>query len=193
MYMCTCRSRGLAKLTHGCACACARACVRVRARVAGAMTTQASHMAGKVELAMDDASLGATVCPIERLHAGSAELPRFATVDELVTQRGGSGALQPALDADGGETAFGQYAEAVCEELVTQFRATTAGIEKATYIGVFGHATLVNAVAHAVACAAGCGTDALDALIAIELGEAEGILVPLYGMSKSAIHLKRPT
>ena len=27
----------------------------------------------------------------------------------------------------------------------------------------------------------------------IELGEAEGLLVPLYGMSKGALHLKRPT
>ena len=33
---------------------------------------------------------------------------------------------------------------------------------------------------------------ALEAMIDTHLGEAEGILVPLYGVGKSTIHLKRP-
>ena len=31
-----------------------------------------------------------------------------------------------------------------------------------------------------------------DAMIDVELGEAEGLLVPLYGLGKPAVHLKRP-
>ena len=40
--------------------------------------------------------------------------------------------------------------------------------------------------------AAGIKADELDAMLNITLGEAEGILVPLYGIGKAAIHLKRP-
>ena len=64
--------------------------------------------------------------------------------------------------------------------------------EKATYVSVFGHSGFVNSVAYAVATAAGIHPESLDELLSIRLGEAEGILVPLYGQTKTAIHLKRP-
>ena len=43
-----------------------------------------------------------------------------------------------------------------------------------------GHTVFLNAVAYALATASGCTDEQLDALLDIELGEAEGILVPLY-------------
>ena len=108
-------------------------------------------------------------------------------------------ALQALLDAEGGETAFGLYAEATCEELAVKFRAELEkpkpdgqAFEKETYISCFGHTGFLNAIAYAVATAAGMEADALDKLLEIDLGEAEGILVPLYAKGKAAIHLKRP-
>merc|ERR1711924_372515 len=79
-----------------------------------------------------------------------------------------------------------------CEELAAKFRADVekhmadGHREPNTYIGVSGHAGFLNAVAHAIATASGMEPDSLDRLLDIELGEAEGILVPLYGKGKSA-------
>lgn len=149
----------------------------------------ASHFAGQVEMATDDASLGAAVRVITRLHPSTE--PRFAKVDELVRQKGNA-PLISLQDSEGGETAFGGYAEAVCEQMASEFRASKVTGEKATYVGVFGQPVTLNAVAYAVATAAGCSVEALDAVARIDLGEAEGILVPLYGMGKEPIHLARP-
>ena len=85
-------------------------------------------------------------------------------------------------------------------KLVAKLRANHEGtiaagesaFERATYVPVFGHTCYLNAVAYAVATAAGMEADSLDALLEVDLGDCEGLLVPLYAMGKSAIHLKRP-
>ena len=63
---------------------------------------------------------------------------------------------------------------------------------KETYVAVFGGQPYLSATAHAVAAAAGMKTAELDGLLDMSLDESEGLLVPLYGVGKSAIHLKRP-
>ena len=123
----------------------------------------------------------------ERLHPHG----QSAAAEELFQQKG-EGPLRLLLDAEGGESAFGLYNEAACAELTQKFRAIEDGREKDTYVAVFGHAGFLHSVAYSVATAAGIDAEALERLLDIELGEAEGVLVPLYGAGKSAIHLKRP-
>ena len=124
-----------------------------------------------------------------------APADRSTVAGELYLQKGPA-PLSLLLDAEGGETAFGLYAEAACSELTETLRATSldGGVarEKDTYVTVFGHSGFLHAVAYAVATAAGILPEELDRMIDINLGEAEGILIPLYGLGKAAIHLKRP-
>ena len=86
--------------------------------------------------------------------------------------------------------AFGTYAEHVCAELDAKYRASGGGREKGTYMAAFGHAVFLNMAAYAVAVAASASAEALEHLLDIDLGEAEGILVPLYGGAVQ--HLQRP-
>ena len=94
--------------------------------------------------------------------------------------------------------AFGLYAETACEEITTKFREHQEGVrasgqrERATYVAFFGQTPFINSVAYAIATAAGLEAAALDELLEMKLGEAEGVLVPLFGKGKSGIHLKRP-
>ena len=62
------------------------------------------------------------------------------------------------------------------------------------YVAIFGERVYVNAIAHALGCAAGAPPEVLEAMLNIDLAEAEAILVPLYGgVHGSAIqHLRRP-
>jgi len=60
-----------------------------------------------------------------------------------------------------------------------------------TYIPIVGDAVFLTAVAHAVASAAGAPATTLERLLDFNLGEAEAILVPLFG-GPSVQHLKRP-
>ena len=124
----------------------------------------------------------------------------------LVEQKMGKAPLRALLDSDGGEHSFGLFAEAACAELTSHLRASIddahraagshTGVsprrEKGTYITLFGHGPYLQSVGYAVAIAAGMRPVELDALLDIELGDAEGVLVPLYGLGKPAIHLKRP-
>ena len=142
------------------------------------------------ELLASDPSLQPLLV-IEKLHP----LGQSAKCEEIYQQKGDV-ALKDLLDADGGETAFGLYAESALDELTAKVRIENEKpkehFEKATYVSVFGHSGFVNSVAYAVATAAGIHPESLDELLSIRLGEAEGILVPLYGQTKTAIHLKRP-
>ena len=63
-------------------------------------------------------------------------------------------ASQQYLDTEGGETAFGRYAQAVSGELAIKFRLSPLMGETGTYIAVFGHAVWLNAIAYAIATAA---------------------------------------
>ena len=139
----------------------------------------------------------------------------------LVANKSGAEAPLPLrhyLDADGGERALSRYAEEACEALTYTMRrgldsivdgvadetapeaprpATATGpgrkkFERATYYACVGHPVYMAALAHAVGAASGMRPAELDALIELEVGEAEGILIPLYGLRKSAVHLKRP-
>lgn len=161
----------------------------------------AMHISGNGELA-GSAPSAQPLLVIERLHpSGASEGPTFDKAVELVSsagQRGEGHCLRELLDADGGESAFGLYAEATCEELARKFRAENekpsldGHRERATYISVFGDSAYLAAVAHAVGTAAGIDATALEEMLDIKLGEAEGVLVPLYGEGKMAIHLRRP-
>jgi hypothetical protein len=115
---------------------------------------------------------------------------KHAEATELFLQKGFT-PLRAMLDAEGGETAFGMYAEQACKELYTKFRSHGKGVEKATYTCIFGQAPFVNAIAHAVACAAGAPTEWLEEMLNYDLREAEAILVPLFG-GPMVQHLKRP-
>ena len=111
---------------------------------------------------------------------------------ELLFAQQGVAPLRAYLDSEGGEESFGRYAEAAADELTTLFRAHGKGREQGTYIAAFGQSVFLNAVAHAVAAAAGAPTEILDKVLEIELGEAEGILVPLFGgpvVQLSLIHI----
>ena len=155
-------------------------------------TETALHMLGQPQLRGAPADEQPTLL-VEKLHP----IGQSVMCEELVRQRG-CGPLRTLLDAEGGETAFGLYAETTCEEIAAKFREenekpTADGQrERATYVSLVGHAGFLNAVAYAVSTAAGIEGDSLEATLDIDLGEAEGILVPLYGKGKSVIHLKRP-
>lgn len=112
--------------------------------------------------------------------------------EELYAQKG-CAPLRTYLDAEGGETAMGRYAEITCRELASRFRQSGKGQPRdhATYIAAFGQPVFINATAHAVACAAGAPVDVLDAMLDIDLSEAEGMLVPLFG-GPAIQHLSRP-
>ena len=107
--------------------------------------------------------------------------------------------LKVLLDAEGGESSLGLYAEAACEELTDKLRGAEGYLagkteSKTTYVPVFGHPGYIHAVAYAVAAAAGMGHADLDKLLLHGLNDAEALLVPLYGaeQGKMAVHLKRP-
>ena len=110
--------------------------------------------------------------------------------------------LETLLDTEGGEPAFGFYAESACKALTEALRGAARSTgqklsgskrEKGTYVSVFGHAGCNHAIAHAVAAAADMKPSDMDSMISLELGDVEGVLVPLYAMkTKPAIHLKRP-
>jgi len=110
---------------------------------------------------------------------------------ESLFAHNGYGPLRAFLDEEGGERSFGTYAEICCDALCSTFRAKGKQREAATYIAVFGQAVYLNAVAHAVACAAGAPTSVLEPMLDADLGEAEGLLVPLHG-GPVIQHLKRP-
>ena len=105
--------------------------------------------------------------------------------------------LSMLLGAEGGEKAFGMYAESACDELAEALRGAEGFREGSkrdkTYLSVFSHAGYGHAIAHAVAAAAGMDACDLDAMIKFGLSEAEAVLIPLYGArGKPAIHLRRP-
>jgi len=121
------------------------------------------------------------------------EDPRFITPVKT------SPPLRALLDADGGESAFGRYAEAACEALASSLRhavkqhsKATGKREAATYISVFGHSGYVDALAYAIAAASGMRAADLDKMLNLAPGDAEGVLVPLYADGREAVHLKRP-
>jgi len=152
-------------------------------------TETAMHMAGRsIPGHEDNNETPLVLC--EMLHPSIHGETGAASCEELFAQKGFA-PLRSYLDAEMGEQAFGVYAEAACSELTAQFRAHGKGREKATYVSIFGQAVFINAIAHAVACAAGARNETLDPVLEIDLGEAEGILVPLYG-GPPIQHLKRP-
>jgi len=113
---------------------------------------------------------------IASLHPAGLE----ANICEALFARFGYGPLRQYLDAEGGEMAFGRYAQAVSGELAIKFRLSPLMGETGTYIAVFGHAVWLNAIAYAIATAAGLSDEELDFLLDLELGECEAIHVPLY-------------
>jgi hypothetical protein len=128
-----------------------------------------------------------------------------AACAELVRQKAqqrepGADAIAPPLrtllNADGGEAAFGNYAANACAEIAAELRRVTpppgAKRPKETYVSIFGHAGYVHAIGHAIAAASGMEASHLDAMIDLDLRDVDGLLVPLYGAGKTAIHLKRP-
>lgn len=126
-------------------------------------------------------------------------MAEFAKADELHRQKAAPGQpLRTLIDAEGGETAFGLYAEACCRDLTAALRGQSEKAkadgerEPNTYIGIFGHNGFAQSVAYAVATAAGVSEESVDEMIGVELGEGEGLLVPLYGHNRKVIHLKRP-
>lgn len=152
-------------------------------------TETATHMAGKVESAANgEGETDRPIVMVERMHPAGQQ----AECEQLFAQKG-YGPLRTFLDAAGGETAFSLYAESVCAELTTQFRTNAGGRDKSggTYLSLFGHAVFLNAVAYALAVAAGAAADGLDAMLDFDLGEAEGLLVPLFGGAPQ--HLRRPS
>ena len=125
-----------------------------------------------------DAMVKPKCLTISGLHPASL---KDTTACEALFARFGYGPLRPYLDADGGEVAFGRYAQAVCCELAIKFRLNPIQAEQGTYVAIFGHAVWLNSMAYAVATAAGLDEGELDTLLDLELEEAEAILVPLYG------------
>jgi len=146
---------------------------------------------------------------VEALHPAGQE----ETCETLFETRG-YGPLRGFYDAEGGTDAFTQYAEKVVlgmkdrlggdgasyeqvaavesDELMKRVVQTVAAQAPAgTHVAVFGHAVFLNAVAHAVCVAAGAPQSALDMVMDMDLGETEGILVPLhYDAGQAVEHCK---
>jgi len=140
---------------------------------------QRANMTGEI-MSCDDFNSKLPRLLLDSLHPAG----QGAQVCEDLFKRFGYGPLRAYLDADGGETGFGRYAQAVCGELAIKFRLehlSSIQMEKGTYVAVFGHAVWLNAIAYALATAAGVEDDQLDFVLDLELGEAEGVLVPLFG------------
>ena len=174
----------------------------------------ALHMVGKLEAAaaLEFSGGGGEEHPLlrvcEKLGAqptSSACATLFAQKTQLQLEKEGPDGgiyasappLRALLDGEDGEREFGLYAEAACDELTTALRAlkhTAVGKRcgHATYLSVFGHAGYNHATAYAVATAAGMQAAQLDEMLNLELGDAEGVLVPLYGAGKGASVYKRP-
>jgi len=159
-------------------------CVAANAAWFGSCPTRATFVSSPAVRSRESAthmrnpqeSKPAEVLTIESLHySGQSKI-----CEEYFAQRG-HGPLRDFLELDGAETAFGQYAQQVCAELAIKFRLSSAMHENGTYLAVFGHGVFLNAVAYAVATAAGCAESELEALLDMDPGEAEGVLVPLYG------------
>ena len=135
----------------------------------------AAFMGGRVQASSELAD-APPVLMIESLYPAGQE-----EVCEALHAQRGDAPLRGFLEVDGGVHAFGVYAERVCAELATKFRLHAAAREPGTYLALFGHAVFLNSVAYALAAAAGVAECELDALLGIDLGESEGILVPLFG------------
>jgi len=238
------------------------------------------HITGLEDVSAADAVVGMQEHPemllVNQLHPTGVD----HTCDALVAQHGFDQPLRALLAAEGGEDAFGRYAEVACMALVAAVRsdakARGASVEvrpgsarvrpgSATqsvlrmaqrgarslhatlsprmrpgmrpsprilppatrqpaapvslggpypplsprltaspqllqsprggqYVAIFGSRIFLNAIAHAIGCAAGAPLAVLDAMLDIQLEEAEAILVPLFGgVHATAIqHLKRP-
>lgn len=179
----------------------------------------ALHMAGRLDEAaslavksawQSDESQTATatkpVAPPLCICSGLAPRHPPSACDELVAQKtrhqhevglyATAPPLRLLLDAEGGESAFGMYAEGACEELTAALRDAMLSLrgkrDRDTYVSIFGHPGLNHAIAYAVAAAAGMRSSDLEALLNLKLGDAEGVLIPLYAIGKQAIQLKRP-
>ena len=149
-------------------------------------------------------TLGGRVGGVNAANGGEAPLlvcdalrppPPSSVCATILAQKGPAPLpLRTLLDAEGGETAYGMWSEAACEQLVESLRSAQStsshAFERATYLSVCGHAAYTHALAHAVAAAAGMRHADLDAMLAFSLEDAEAVLVPLYAEGKTAIHLK---
>jgi broad specificity phosphatase PhoE len=109
---------------------------------------------------------------------------------EIMFETRGYGPLRGFFDATYGEEgavgrdAFSEYAAKVNAEMAAiikgpSFTTETADATGSTCLAVFGHAVFLNAIAFQVAVAAGAAEAAQDALLDMDLGETEGILVNL--------------
>ena len=91
--------------------------------------------------------------------------------------------LQKFFDADGGEQAFMDYGDRVCEEMGRVMNgpafAETATENDGTCIALFGHAVFLNAIAYKVAQAAGSSDEMKKFLLDMDLGETQGIWINL--------------
>lgn len=121
---------------------------------------------------------------IESLHPAGQE-----EAAETLFETRGYGPLRGFYEADdfGGASCFRSYVDRVCLELRERFEQLQPGPEG--HVGLFGHAVFLNAVAHAIASAAGCPADSLDLILDMDLGEAQAIVVPLRG-SGAVRHVK---
>ena len=122
---------------------------------------------------------------VESLHPAGQE----EEAETLFEQRG-YGPLRGFYEAEdfGGACCFRRYIDRVCLELSQRLGQLTPGPEG--HVALFGHAVFLNSVAHAVATAAGCPEPSLQLILDMDLGEAQGISVPVGGGGEAVRHLK---
>ena len=108
----------------------------------------------------------------------------MSEVCESLFETMGYGPLRKFREADGGAAAFEAYAEVVCREMAQKllgpaFADSNPEDLKSGAVALFGHAVFLNAVAFALACAAGADAETRDSLLDMDLGETHGILMDL--------------
>lgn len=107
---------------------------------------------------------------VESVHpAGMSE------ICESLFETMGYGPLRKFYEADGGEAAFRDYGNRVCEDLGGQ--VTLLPESSGTCVAVFGHAVFLNAIALEACLAANWNADTTNQLLDLDLGETQGIKI----------------
>lgn len=96
---------------------------------------------------------------------------------EAMFETMGYGPFRKFFEAEDGEQAFRDYGNRVCDEISGQLLAMTTG--GGSCVAVFGHAVFLNAIALEVSMAAGWSAEAMEYLLDMDLGEAQGILIDI--------------
>lgn len=122
--------------------------------------------------------------PVDSLYlrmVASSHPAGMSEVCESLFETMGYGPLRKFFAAEGGEQAFQEYGDNVCQEMSTTMTGPAFGEagSAGTCIALFGHAVFLNAIAFKIAQASNMSDENKDKLLDLDLGETEGIYINL--------------